>query len=370
MTQASDLRRNDQQEKQNYQVGGKMDALRRWLAIPAICLFVFLSACGSGAAASQPTPRPTATATPDPQLVQARSDTQSLLNQYQQQIFVAQVYGQDVTQEQQQLTQDEQDFETVQTAQTYQALSARIQTQMQALQQAMLPNQTRFDLGQLQGLIGQTDSNNDYEYRDADDAYLQEQYRFEHAQTQQDYQQIDQQVQILENNLRALLTNLNDSTPHDQPHATDLQLMQTYQLTGKVIVVSLTEQTLRMYENGQLAGWMYVVTGQRAAQTPPGLWHVSSKKTDQTFTSEEPPGSALWYPPSHINYMLGYHSGGYFLHDATWRSYFGPGANLPHADYTSGKYSDNGSHGCINMGLANARVLYEWASVGIPVLVY
>jgi lipoprotein-anchoring transpeptidase ErfK/SrfK len=146
--------------------------------------------------------------------------------------------------------------------------------------------------------------------------------------------------------------------------------MYNYQLTGKVIIVSLTEQTLREYDNGQLVGWMYVVTGQEAAQTPPGLWHVQWKKQHMVFKSSEPAGTALWYPPTAINYAMSYHDDGYFLHDATWRSYFGPGANLPHDDYTSGKYSDTGTHGCINMTLDNARDLYNWVDVGIPVVVY
>ena len=59
-----------------------------------------------------------------------------------------------------------------------------------------------------------------------------------------------------------------------------------------------------------------------------------------------------------------------YFHDATWRSYFGPGGNLPHADYTSGQYSDDGSHGCINMTLSNASWLYNWVGIGTPVVIY
>ena len=359
------------QSKPIDQADSHLLVLRRWLAVPAICLVLVLSACGSGASASPPAPRPTATTTPDPHVAQARSDTENWLNQYQQEIFTAQVYGQDVTEEQQELTQDEQDFTSAQTAETYQALSARIQTQMQALQHTMLSNKTRFDLGQLQGLIGQTDITNDYEYRDADDAYLQEQDRFEQAQTQQDYQAIDDQVQILLNNLHALLTNLNDATPHDQPHATDLQLMRQYNLmSGKVLVVSLTEQTLRVYQDGQLVKVILVTTGQRAAQSPPGLWHIFSKGTNLTFTSHEPIGSALYYPPTPIHYGMAYHANGYFFHDATWRAYFGPGTNLPHPDYKSGQYSDTGTHGCVNMSLDDTAWLYQFVEIGTPALLY
>ncbi len=297
----------------------------------------------------------------------------AMLEQYQQVIDQIKTYGEDVTQYQQQLEQDRQDLQNAHTVQAYLELSARIRSQMDTAQHNAIRGQTRYHLEQLGALIGQTDINNDYEYRDADDAYLQLKDRFDSAQTLDDYQQIDTQAQILLNNLQALLDNLKDPNynHHDQPHATDLRLLQTYNLTtGKVIVVSLTEQTLRMYQDGKLVNWMYVVTGQRAAQTPPGLWHVYYKATNLTFKSSEPEGAALWYPPTHINYALEYHKGGYFLHDATWRRYFGPGANLPHDDYTSGSFSNNGSHGCINMNLDNAEVLYNWTDIGTPLIVY
>ncbi len=334
-----------------------------WLAVLGASLILLLSACGG----SQPRQPARLKPVPlGPQLLQARATAQTLMQQFHLAIGQAQAHGFDVGSYRLQLDEDTQEFQSAQTRQTFLDLAKTVQTQQFALQQGL----TRYDLQQLDALIGQTNSDNDYEYRDADDAYLQEQERFQDAHTIQDYQQIDAQAYILVTNLRALLANLSDKTAHSAAHATDLQLIQTYHLTGKIIVVSLTEQTLRMYQDTQLVGWMYVVTGQRAAQTPPGLWHVMTKQSDILFKSDEPPGSALWYPPTHINYGLAYHEGGYFLHDATWRSYFGPGANLPHGDYTSGQYSDNGTHGCINMSLDDTVRLYNWAEIGIPVVVY
>ncbi len=343
-----------------------------WFAALGIGLMLLLSACGGTPTSSQSAGQsPAAIATPGAQVLQARANTAPLLDQYQRAISQAHTYGLNVTPYQEQLSEDTQDFQNAQTVQAYQTLAKSIQTQMTALQQTVLPSKTSYDLNELQTLIGQTDINNDYEYRDADDAYLQERSRFQQARATADYQKVDTQVDILINNLQALLTNLSDKTPHDQAHATDLQLLQDYNaMTGQAIIVSFTEQTMRLYLNGELVGWMYVVTGQRAAQSPPGLWHVLSKQTHLVFKSSEPKGSALWYPDTPINYALMYHTGGYYLHDATWRWYFGPGANLPHADYSSGRYSDTGTHGCINMTLANAQKLYNWANVGIPVIVY
>ncbi len=294
----------------------------------------------------------------------------AMLENLQQMIDQAQMYGEDTTQYQQQLDQDRQDLQSAHTLQNYLALSSRIRSQLKNMQFILARGKARYDLQQLKTLIGATKITNDYEYQDGTEAYGDQQANFQSARSLDDYQAVDNQVQILLTNLHALLTNLNDSTPHTQAHATDLQLMQAYKLTGKVVVVSLTEQTMRLYQDGQLVKAIYVVTGQQAAPTPPGLWHIFYKGTNLTFKSDEPPDSPLWYPPTPINYGMEYHWGGFFLHDASWRSYFGPGANLPHNDYTSGKYSDDGSHGCINMTVSNAAWLYGWTEVGTPVVVY
>ena len=295
---------------------------------------------------------------------------QAMLNQFQDQIDQAQTYGQDVSQYQQQLQQDRQDLQSAHTLQQYLDLSTRIRTQIASMQSILIRGKANYDLQQLQTMIGTTDIINDYEYRDGTDAYGDQLANLQSAQTDDDFQAVDDQVQILLTNLHALLTNLNDATPHDQAHVTDLQLIQAYGLTGKVMVTSLTEQTLRLYDNGQFVRSIPVVTGRQEAPSPPGLWHIFFKGTNLTFKSSEPQGSPLWYPPTPINYGMEYHWGGFFYHDATWRSYFGPGANLPHDDYTSGIYSDDGSHGCINMTLSNTSWLFDWVDLNIPAIVY
>jgi lipoprotein-anchoring transpeptidase ErfK/SrfK len=338
-----------------------------WLAVLGTGLMLLLSACGGTATKPSSHAPPKIHVEPlSSQFLHARATAQTRMHQFQQFISQAERHGINVAGYQMQLQDDRQEFQNAQTLQDYTSLSTAVQAQAIALGRGV----ASYDLQSLQALMHSTDSNNDYEYYNAADAYTDQQVNFQNAQTLEDYKQIDDQAQILLTNLNALLLNLGDKTAHNKPHATDLQLIQTYHLTGKVIVVSLTEQTLREYKNGKLVGWMYVVTGQRAAQTPPGLWHVLMKGTNLIFKSDDPPGSALWYPPTHINYGMLYHEGGYFLHDSTWRSYFGPGANLPHADYTSGQYSDNGTHGCINMTLDDTIKLYDWTPVGTPVIVY
>jgi lipoprotein-anchoring transpeptidase ErfK/SrfK len=295
----------------------------------------------------------------------------AMLDTFQQLISQAQLYGVDVTKYQQQHDQDQQDLQSAHTLQAYLDLSSRIQSQMNGMQGVVIRGKAKYDLQQLKTMISTTNIINDYEYRDGTDALGDQEYYLSQAQTTSDYEDVDNQAQILLSNLQAMLTNMKDTTAHNQTHATDLQLMQQYHLmTGKVMVTSLTEQTLRLYDNGQLVRSIPVVTGRQEAPSPPGLWHIFMKGTNLTFKSSEPQGSPLWYPPTPINYGMEYHWGGFFYHDATWRVYFGPGANLPHPDYTSGIYSDDGSHGCINMTLSNTAWLYSWVDIGTPAIVY
>jgi hypothetical protein len=204
----------------------------------------------------------------------------AMLQNFQNLIDQAQKYGENVTQYQQEHDQDAAALKQATTLQQYLQLSAQIQSQSNSMHFILVRGKTRYDLKTLKTLIGQTAYDNDYEYLDGDDAYNDEAARIQNARTLDDYQQIDDQLTILLNNINALLTNLKDPNykKHGQPHQVDMQLMQQYNLMkGKVLVVSLTEQTAREYENGKLVHWMYIVTGRRALPSPPGLWPIIFK---------------------------------------------------------------------------------------------
>jgi lipoprotein-anchoring transpeptidase ErfK/SrfK len=86
------------------------------------------------------------------------------------------------------------------------------------------------------------------------------------------------------------------------------------------------------------------------------------------FHSPWPKGSPNWYPPTYINYALEFKPGGFFLHDATWHSVFGPGTNGWHNDPQFGW--QDGSHGCVAMPLNAAAWLYHWAPIGTIVIIH
>jgi len=131
--------------------------------------------------------------------------------------------------------------------------------------------------------------------------------------------------------------------------------------TGKLIVVNTGAQELYAYENGELVYSTLVMTGRGSLPTPLGTFQVFARLSPTTFTSPWPEGSPNWYPPTYINYALEFKPGGFFLHDATWHSVFGPGSNDWH--YDPGFGWQDGSHGCVAMPLGAAAWLYSWAPI-------
>jgi hypothetical protein len=137
--------------------------------------------------------------------------------------------------------------------------------------------------------------------------------------------------------------------------------------SGQYIVVNLTDQWLWAYENGRAIFNTPVTTGRPGLDTPTGFFSVMERDYGITMVSPWPPGSPNYYYPTYIDYAMLFDSGGYFLHDAWWKSDFGPGTNLPHIG-PNGVF-ESGSHGCIEMPKPAAYWLISWVNVGTPVRV-
>ena len=137
--------------------------------------------------------------------------------------------------------------------------------------------------------------------------------------------------------------------------------------SGQYIVVSETDQWLWAYQNGTPIFNTPVVTGRPGLDTPTGIFSVMEKDYGITMISPWPQGSPYYYLPTYIDYAMLFDTGGYFLHDAWWRSDFGPGNNVPHIGPT-GAY-ETGSHGCVQMPKPAAYWLITWVNVGTPVRV-
>jgi hypothetical protein len=192
------------------------------------------------------------------------------------------------------------------------------------------------------------------------------------ARTLNDYARVIGETTYALFNLHMLEADYADRTPYNQPHASDLKMLAEYHLQTKtVLMVSLTEQVMRVYEQAKLTRAFYVTTGRYERPSLPGVWPSLNRLAPTLFISGDPPGSLYWFPPTKINYAILYHLGGFFVHDAPWRGSFGPGTQFPHQDaYGNTAYNFDGSHGCINLSESDAGWVYHHTDFTTIMVIY
>ena len=133
---------------------------------------------------------------------------------------------------------------------------------------------------------------------------------------------------------------------------------------AKWILVSTENQEVQMYQGTTMVNSSVVTTGGPQLPTDHGFFHIYEKISPFVFHSPWPPGSQYWYPDSPVSYWMPF-DGGEGLHDAPWRSNFGPGSNYTP---TPGTQID-GTHGCVNLPTPVAAWVWDWAPIGTPVIV-
>ena len=182
-------------------------------------------------------------------------------------------------------------------------------------------------------------------------------------------------VSIVDVNVQKLAARLNGATTAAGLEQVTGGLMvqekvltdaMTRTLPDKALTISLNEQVIRAYEHGQQVFWSYVTTGRPGLETDPGSFKVYWKVSPWTMHSPWPKGSPFWYPDSKVQ-MVMWFNGGDGIHDASWRSRYGPGTNGPHYDPTG---EDTGTHGCVNVPFGNMVWLWNWTPTGTAVIVY
>jgi hypothetical protein len=173
-------------------------------------------------------------------------------------------------------------------------------------------------------------------------------------------------------NLHMLEADYRDKTPYNQVHASDMQMIEHYKLQkGQLLMVSLVQQAMRIYQDGKLVNSFLVTTGRNELPSVPGIWPVLDRKSPTTFKSPDPPGSPYWYPDTPIHYAILYHWGGYFVHDAWWRVDYGPGTQFPHVDSGGDQsFAGSGSHGCVNMQEEQAAWVYSHTDWNTTIVIY
>lgn len=128
----------------------------------------------------------------------------------------------------------------------------------------------------------------------------------------------------------------------------------TDDLCGTYIEVSIDQQHLWLYKNGVLITETDVVTGTATPEfeTYKGAWTIAFKKSPYTLSSD------IYGYKVPVNYWMPFVYG-QGLHDLSSRKAFGGQI-----------YKTNGSHGCINLPLDQAKIIYETIDAGYPILIY
>jgi L,D-transpeptidase catalytic domain len=342
-----------------------------------ICL-LFLSACSPATtrkaaeeSIDSPTAIPSSAVVPVLQLQGAVE-----LETFQQWITLMQQYGGSVGVYQQQYASDQQAFYTAISDTAYRAVLKKLQGEINAIKLPATKTEATSLQQQLQQ--GATRWGQQHTYYDSyNQATYQLGYEYgtigisswaqqqlDNAQTLADYQQTTENLQMWLYNFQAYKADFVDRTPSSQAHRTDSQLMQHYGYTsGKVIVISLAEEAMRVYQDGHLLKAFLVVTGMPQHPSLPGTWWVEKMQTNITFTSGKQPGQEGYYPPTPIAYALQYHSSGYYIHQSWWRSEYGPYKQFPHIDYNGTSFAFEGSHGCVNMRTTDVQWWYNFATL-------
>jgi lipoprotein-anchoring transpeptidase ErfK/SrfK len=139
------------------------------------------------------------------------------------------------------------------------------------------------------------------------------------------------------------------STPvlaNSQPEAI-AQTMNSLKDEGKHwIEIDLTNQYLTAWEGKQEAYTTIISSGKPTTPTHPGVFNIQSKHPTDRMRGAD-------YDIPNVPYVMYYYRG-YALHGANWHDNFGTPV----------------SHGCINLPVDSAQWLFNWVSVGIPIVIH
>jgi hypothetical protein len=122
---------------------------------------------------------------------------------------------------------------------------------------------------------------------------------------------------------------------------------------SKHIEVDLARQWLYAYEGEALVYDAPVASGKDGFETPTGTFTIYSKAPLRTMRGSR--NGETWEVPD-VPHVMYFRNGGFALHGTYWHNQFGTGVRR--------------SHGCVNLSLEAAALLYEWAPIGTPVIIY
>ncbi len=129
-------------------------------------------------------------------------------------------------------------------------------------------------------------------------------------------------------------------------------------LDQKRIEVDLINQKTYAYEGDKLI-YSFLISSGTWERTPTGTFKIWIKVKSQKMSGGSKELGTYYYLPNVQNVMFFYNEKyekkiGYSFHQAYWHNNFG----VPM------------SHGCVNMTTDDSALLYNWAEIGTPVIIY
>ncbi len=163
--------------------------------------------------------------------------------------------------------------------------------------------------------------------------------------------QIDQEAE-----LQQLLTELNSGKEIAREPVYKKKGFKrngTDDLMGTYVEVSIEKQHLWLYKDGKLVTETDVVTGipKEGTATYKGAWPIAYKASPYMLSSD------FYGYEVPVNYWMPFVYG-QGLHD------------LERSAYGGDIYKTNGSHGCVNLPVDQAKIIYETVSKGYPIILY
>ena len=302
------------------------------------------------------------------------------LRQFSASISDMKKYGGDATKYQNQYNTDKAALDNAKTVNDYLKFSTQMDSDLNGIHLPLMQSQAQFELGQFSQAV--TAFNNSHPFHDTFNnqdytlgyEYLQRtvpdiQDDLSAAQSTDDYQTVLGEIKDGQAHFAAMEAEYADQTPYTSPHASDMTLMKYHNVTsGMVIVASLVDENMRVYQNGQLVKAFLITSGQFTKPSPPGFTYIFKRQSPATFHAfDQDKNSPFYYPDTHINFAMEYHVGEYYFHDSWWRTQYGPRTEFPHYDPAA---SNTGSHGCINLSQNDAAWLYANTDYNTASIVY
>jgi lipoprotein-anchoring transpeptidase ErfK/SrfK len=113
------------------------------------------------------------------------------------------------------------------------------------------------------------------------------------------------------------------------------------------IEVNLEQQTLSVYQDGQLVFATLIATGLPGVWTRPGLFQIYERHESTLMRGAFEADRSDFY----------------FLEDVPWTMYFDEARAL-HGAYWRARFGFEQSHGCVNLSVADSHWLFNWAVDG------